>query len=304
MVNKFLKWLKSPYPLLYGNRRDYLQIIITSIFISALLYAIQPFGLANLSERALILFVIKMTTGAMFASILVTQILPRYSFNEDQWLIWKQAALTLLNFLVVALVLQYLVLKDISILILFSYLAITMLLASGPLLMRLLITQNRLLKENLEQAKMANVAMETSEAKAPLGKQYGEKTLTGQDILDIQDTLNIKTNDGELLSFTPQQFIYAKAEKNYVEIFLQDADKVKNIVLRMAFSSLVQQLNESPIPLIHCHRSYLVNQKSVNKIIGNSRGYSLQLSVEDVVVPVSRAKAKYVLSDLKNLDNR
>lgn len=292
MNSKILKWFKSPYPLLYGERRDYFQIIITSIFISALVYVIRPFGLANLPSQALILFIANVTSGAMFTSILVTQILPKYCFNEDQWQIWKQAALILFNFSAVALVLHYLVLRNIGALTFLSYLGVTILIASGPLFMRLLITQNRLLKVNLEQARLVNEILKPS---GPVNPNEAEPHKN-----QIRETvLELKAHDGETFQLSEGDFIYAKAEKNYVEIFWYDTDKVKTTVLRMAFSSLIKQMSDSELPLIHCHRSYLVNQQSISKIIGNSRGYSMVLSVGDHVIPVSRAKAKQVLLEVK-----
>ncbi len=281
MNNKLLKWFKSPYPLLYGDISDYVQILMTSLFISVLIYVFQPFGLIGLPTKTLILFIAKVASAAMLVSIIVTQVLPKYLFNEDLWQIWKQAALILLNFSTIALVLQYLVLEDIKFFTLLSYLAFTILIATGPLFMRLLLTQNRLLKENLAQAKLVNDARETN------------------NIQRKENEIELKADDGESLLLSEQQFIYAKAEKNYVEIFWHDGNKITTSVLRMSFTSLIQQFMKIELTMIHCHRSYLVNLQKISKIIGNSRGYSLEVNNGEFLIPVSRSKAKQVLINVK-----
>jgi len=280
MNNKLLKWFKSPYPLMYGDKSDYVQIVLTSIFISIFIYVLQPFGLSTLPAQTLVLFIVKVASAAMLVSIIVTQVLPKYLLNEDLWQIWKQASLILLNFSAIALVLQYLVLEDIKFITLLSYLAFTILIAIGPLCIRLLITQNKLLKENLAQAKLVNDALETN------------------NIQRVENEIKLNADDGESLYFLEQQFIYAKAEKNYVEIFCQDRRKTTTNVLRMPFSTLIQQLNKSELDMTHCHRSYLVNLQKITKIIGNSRGYSLELNRGEFLIPVSRSKAKQVLDDV------
>jgi len=281
MFNKILSWLKSPYPLLYGDKKNYLQIIITALFISTLIYVIQPFGLAGLSNQALIFFVTKVTSSAILISIVVTQLLPKYLFNEDLWQVWKEAALILLNLSVIAFVLQYLVLENIEAFKLVSYFSITILIASGPIFIRLLLTQNQLLKTNLTQAQLVNNELKT---------HHNQNT---------ENEITLTANDGELLQFSGQKFIYAKAEKNYVEIFCQENSAITATVLRMSFSTLLEQFSNSTLSMIHCHRSYLVNQQRISKVVGDSRGYSLELDKGIYLIPVSRAKAKQVLIDVK-----
>jgi hypothetical protein len=281
MINRLLNWLKSPYPLLYGDTRDYVQIIVTSIFISALIYVIQPFGLERLSSQSLVLFVAKVGSSAMLVSVILTQILPRYLFNEDTWQIWKQASLIMVNLSVVAFTLQLMVFGDLGIATLMTYLAITILIASGPIFIRLLITQNQLLKANLAQVLLANEALETNKQR----KKANE--------------VLVRADDGETLLISEHQLVYAKAEKNYTEIFLKKEEKVTATILRMPLSLLMQQLEHNKFSLIHCHRSFVVNKQSICKVAGNSRGYSLELDYGNCVIPVSRSKTKQVMLDLE-----
>ena len=260
IMNKFKNWLKLPYPLLFGMVRDYRQIAVSSIFIAILLYAIRPFGLSTFPSDMLAWFVAQLALGSIVVSVIVTQIMPRYLCNEDQWQIWKQVVLTLSNFLLVALYLQFMVLDGIDTVTLATYLGLTILLATGPLMVRLLITQNSLLQANLKQAGLSNLSLDSNK--------------------NLNRELNIKLNadDGEQLNIIASGFDYAKAEKNYVEIFWRDGHQVKTNVLRMAFATLKQQLSLNKIVLVHCHRSYLASQASITKVIGNSRGYSLELN--------------------------
>lgn len=290
MNNKVFNWLKLPYPLLYGERRDYLHLISTSLFVALLLFVIRPFGLESMSNILLSLFIGKLTFGIVVTSILITQIMPRYLLDEDNWKIWKQTSLTMTNFLFIALFLQYMILENIDILSFALYLTITIIIATGPLLVKLLFTQNRILKENLQQANQSNLLLNKINNKQ-------QNLIQSKKI----EKIDLMADDGEQLSLDPNDFIYAKAEKNYIEIFWQEDEKNKSRILRMSFTTLLSQLSTSKTNYIQCHRSYIVNKIKICKVLGNSRGYHLKLLSNKLPIPVSRARSKHVLVKLRKL---
>ena len=92
---------------------------------------------------------------------------------------------------------------------------------------------------------------------------------------------SIKINDFEL---EIDQFIFAKSEGNYVEIYLNKQHKNKKLI-RITLKNLEALLKTYPT-IIKTHRSYLVNCNYLEKIDGNAQGY--RLHINKYFVPVSR----------------
>ncbi len=94
----------------------------------------------------------------------------------------------------------------------------------------------------------------------------------------------------ETISFKENDFNYAIAFGNYIDIFILVENTLKRVTHRVTLSSFEAQLEESS-SLIRCHRSYLVNLKKVENISGNAQGLKLELKNQSEIVPVSR---KYI----------
>lgn len=54
------------------------------------------------------------------------------------------------------------------------------------------------------------------------------------------------------------------------------------------------------LPLIRCHRSYIVNLLHIEKATGNARGMQLQLSYAKTRLPVSRSFVSSVLKHMQD----
>ncbi|SED22546.1 LytTr DNA-binding domain-containing protein [Tenacibaculum sp. MAR_2009_124] len=86
------------------------------------------------------------------------------------------------------------------------------------------------------------------------------------------------------LGIDPQTILYAKADGNYIELFLSDGDK---ILKRLTMKSLENILKSYP-NYIKTHRSYIVNINQIDTVTGNAQGYKLQLKNCSNIIPVSR----------------
>lgn len=101
----------------------------------------------------------------------------------------------------------------------------------------------------------------------------------------ISDTLAIKTqvqSDDFLLNL--DEFVFAKSDKNYLEIYLKD-DIV--LVKRISIKSFEEQLKQFGF-ILKTHRSYIVNLNAIASIDGNAQGFKLRLHQSKLTVPVSR----------------
>lgn len=83
------------------------------------------------------------------------------------------------------------------------------------------------------------------------------------------------------------QFLYAHSERNYVEIYINNENEIQKLVKRITITSLESQLNQYPF-IIKSHRSYIINLRQIEKIMGNAQGYRISLKGVVATVPVSR----------------
>ncbi|MCG2616722.1 LytTR family transcriptional regulator [Terrimonas sp. NA20] len=81
--------------------------------------------------------------------------------------------------------------------------------------------------------------------------------------------------------------LFARAEKNYVEIYLDNDGLVHKLLKRISMKELEAQLAGLPF-LLKTHRSYLVNLLVIEEVSGNAQGYRLRLKQCDEAIPVSR----------------
>lgn len=104
-------------------------------------------------------------------------------------------------------------------------------------------------------------------------------------------------NINEQLRFTQEQFIFAQAQSNYVDVYLLTKDQeAEKHVLRSTLSGLVNQ-----IPFAEqVHRSYLVNPEHILSLEGNTRKGSAVLNHINESVPVSPKHFKGLKTYLQN----
>ena len=99
------------------------------------------------------------------------------------------------------------------------------------------------------------------------------------------------TSGNEKLQFEIHNFLFAKVESNYTEIFLKNNTEVSKILVRITLKELEIRLQEFS-NIYKTHRSYLVNLDKIISCSGNAQGYQLSLENYTNTVPVSRSKLK------------
>jgi len=83
--------------------------------------------------------------------------------------------------------------------------------------------------------------------------------------------------------------MYIQAKHVYVNIFTDDG---KIILTRSSIGQLLDQLKNDSF--IQCHRSYIINVNHVSSWTHS------EISINDVIIPISRAKKSDVLNKLRN----
>ena len=90
-------------------------------------------------------------------------------------------------------------------------------------------------------------------------------------------------NQNETVTFSPQNFIMARVQSNYVELYTLVEKDIEKQMIRSTLSALVDKIPSA----LQVHRSYLINVNFVDSIHGNTRKGSVRLSHIPQEVPVS-----------------
>lgn len=115
-------------------------------------------------------------------------------------------------------------------------------------------------------------------------------------VIDEKEIFIETNNHYQELKFLEKNFILARAQSNYVDIYYLENELVKKEMIRSTLEKI-----KSKIPLSEqVHRSYLVNPFQIKQIFGNTRKGSITLNKMDEQVPVS---PKYFLGIKKYLKN-
>ncbi len=95
----------------------------------------------------------------------------------------------------------------------------------------------------------------------------------------------------ERLTFNTKQFVYAKADGNYVEFYLKETNGNKKVIIRNFINETELQFSQFT-HIMRVHRKYLVNLKEVELKKGNALSLKIRVTGEDREIPVSRNNIK------------
>ena len=277
LKNSLSKFLNKPYPFYYRGKS--LLILGISIFLLAFLfnYFFTPFNV-DLSEHKMHFFWISLIHSGMPIIILIL-LYPFIHFMpglDENWSIGKDFVF-LGCFLLLIGIGQFLI-RDLiynnpnnwSWGYFREEIGNTFLV--GILLVGIIISLNY----NRLNARYAREAI-----KLDFSSQKFKKT-NGQAIIPIE-TL-VKMDRFELEVHT---FLFAKAEGNYVMLYLKKGKELSRILKRISIKELEKQLGAID-QIDRTHRSYIVNLSFLEHVKGNAQGYQLTLQHGDSTIPVSR----------------
>lgn len=92
---------------------------------------------------------------------------------------------------------------------------------------------------------------------------------------------------GQDITMPMADFLYAEAQKNFVDIYFLQDGRVEHRQLRATLASVLADARDKSI--FQCHRSFIVNLNRILSAHGNSNGYQLTVGDDHHTVPVSRS---------------
>ncbi len=129
--------------------------------------------------------------------------------------------------------------------------------------------------------------------------QY-EQVLTNRDQSIDRKTLLQFEGQGtnEKISINLEDFLYAKAQDNYVELFYVANQSIQKELLRTTMNQVLEGLNSKWIT--RCHRSYMINLYNVRSIKGGNQ-IKLHLNHISQPIPVSNSFRESIMGVLKKV---
>lgn len=268
---QFFQFLNQRYPPPRHNRRSLGLALLFGLFIFGFLYFFEPFDINTLDYSLGIFAGFGLISS--FAFLLYQNVFPAVFpawFAESRWQVKHQVLFYALILLSIAtlngLYINYIQSLNFSWGNYVYIIVRTGVLGIIPIFLLVLFDYNQKLKKNLEYAKAIGPGLSPTHKPSP------------EQVWNIQTDLK-----EESFPIEEGQFLFARAEGNYVGVFRQDTPPV---LYRLTLNSLEKQL-DTPV-FFRCHRSYLVNLKKIRQVEGNAQGLKILLEASEEIVPVSR----------------
>ncbi len=275
-----LRILIQKYPAPSPVLRNLIIALLFGLFIGLFLLFFEPFDInlsSNENKIYQLLFFGCITTIVLVVFLYILPLLLPNIFSDKHWKVKHQIMFYLVILFVIAtfngIYTNYINALSFSWYNYWWIISRTFVLGGIPIAFITLLDYQRKVKFNTNQA--SNIIKKKKEL------LEDSKQTTHQISTDLKN---------EIFSFNENDFNYAIAVGNYIDMCFLDENTLKKVTYRITLSSFERQLEKSS-NLIRCHRSFLVNLKKVEHITGNAQGLKLELKSQSEIVPVSR---KYI----------
>lgn len=286
-MKKMLQILNQPYPYYNANEKIPKTAFIILLFAFLFLYLVRPFTI-NQTELKFSYPVICLLHALNAATIYMLFFFLFNSFTnilakEENWKVYSTILLTAIvlfliglgSFLIRPVIYNnpdnfswhYFTTETVN----------TFLVGSVIFSGFTMFDYSRLLKIN--QANASGLEHQLEQNKLPEEEKVTEKD-------NLQITILVEDEPFEL---NPDEFLFAKAEGNYVTFYFTKNAGIIKYQKRASLKNIEAQLNSNSATLIKTHRAFLVNTKHIKKMTGNAQGYQLFFELIDFPIPVSRA---------------
>lgn len=281
--------LKQPFPFfLNDDRKNFLLIAGISLFVVFFLGVFSPFQ-ESYPVKFIVAYSIACLLMLSFNIILLPKIFPGWFDNAN----WDLAKYILFKFFILVTVGAAITGTNIVLRGWESCGPVGLMWLTDQLRVALIgvfpmVAVTLLVKDNLARTNQKS------------GLEATEKLKLVHDAQEevIEPIITIQSDTQEQFQVSPHDFLFAEANDNYTEIFWKNGEAVSKKLLRLTLKNLEAQISNNQI--IRCHRSYIVNLKSVSEVKGNASGYKLAISDTEKEIPVSRSQGKEILDRINS----
>ncbi len=270
------RYLKEPYPYHYSNRQKLiLLLLLISVLSFTFSFFFEPFGV-NVTEhkiKTIWILLIHASIPLPIAYIYLS-ITNKNLKNDINWTLGKE--LFHLSIILLLIGISGFLIRDLiyinpdnwSLRYFLEEISNTFLVGFLLLIILLPVNLERLISKHKSSIKKLPITT-TKELKSTL--------------------VSIKTSiPNEIFRLQVKEFLFAKVESNYIEVFISSSEGMNKTLIRMTLKELEDQLLSFPY-IFKSHRSYLVNLYAIEFTSGNAQGYQLTLKNCSNTIPVSRS---------------
>ncbi|MEE9363516.1 MAG: LytTR family DNA-binding domain-containing protein [Cellulophaga sp.] len=269
------KYLKEPYPYYYGNRHRLILLLFISILSFSFSYFFEPF-VVNLAEHKISsIWILLIHAFIPFPiAYIYFSLINKTLKDVTTWTLGKEIlhlSIILLQIGIVDFLIRDLIYinpNNWSFEYFWEEIRNTFLIGVLLLIIVLPLNLERLINKHTSSLKKisSNTTLESNNISVFIQSPV------------LNESFELKIKD----------FIFAKVESNYTEVFISSSDGVKKVLIRITLKELEEQL-KSVSRIFKTHRSFLVNLNAIESISGNAQGYQLVLKNCSIIVPVSRS---------------
>ena len=285
MLQRIKDKLNQPFPFYFNTQRgNFILLLAIVAFVAIFMYFFEPRGNEPAYNEFVQIFGYSLITAIVLAcGHFLAPLMWTHFFDIERFTFGKYLLVNIVLIEIVTLLIhpfnQFVVWPDTdycSACLLYDH-RTTYLVAFIILLPASYMIKAWVLSQNLQ------LAQETNEG---LLRQKKEKPHA------LSNKVVIATDTSETLALLPEDFLYAEAQDNYVQIYWRRENDTQSKMLRLSISRLEEQLTVPNI--VRTHRSYMVNLEKVSQVKGNSNGLRLALEGQEFEVPVSRLHAQAI----------
>lgn len=274
MKSSFKTYFLQPYPFYYQHNEKWVIALILFFMTLFFGYLFEPFNVYHPEHKMDYFWITVIHSTTPLAVVILFSLIPLGQDIEERWNLVREAILVSMFLLIVGII-QFLI-RDLiydnpdnwSWRYLFEEIRNTFLV--GILFAAILIPINfiRLNTKNNQKASLINK----------------DNAIAQTDTVIADDKTNIIVVDD--LEFAIGDFVFAKAEGNYVAIYLSTETSIRT--LKRGTIKELELLLTDHQNIVKTHRSYFVNLDYIKNVKGNAQGYKLNL--HDIYeVPVARS---------------
>lgn len=277
------------------NYRRWEAVWIPAVIIFLILFCLQPFGISQIEGRSKLGIAFGSSLISFVASGFFNYVLPvcfPAYYKEQNWTFGKHVLSLILLLLLITVGVWAYMSWQWQMWLGGKYFLLALLwvfiLAVFPVVFFSMRNRNLLLARNLREAVEMNACLSVKEEADRPPAAPEEKELPAAWITFTGGTK-------EVLQVEADAFRYAEAEGNYVKVTYHSAKEERTVqkMIRATMKQAEASVAVCPF-IVRCHRAFLVNIRTVQKVDGNSQGYRLWLKGCKDEIPVSRAYAKEV----------
>jgi len=284
MTKKIFKKFANPFPYSQGLILEAKKALIICVMIIIIISILSPSLYKMLSFTNLLGFGIATLFSVLF-NLFSSLFLFRRFINEEKWVVWKEIIKSLFYLYINAAAILYygfilgIHIRFYSIMEFVFYVFVFSLI---PISIRINSINVLLLKKHIKDVEKLNSIINKSSN------------------IPSETSIVVKSNIvNETITTSSEELIFIKAEQNYIRFAIFKGQKIKQVLFRISLIKATDQLYDDLI--IRCHRSYVVNLRFVEKIIGNSRDLKLVLKEGNEKIPVSQSYKNELVQKLSAL---